>query len=159
MTRKIYRTGLLSLTAAALLFVTPSIASSSTGAAQQPQPPPPQEQQMQPTPAPKQGTRRRTRRARGRAGRAATGIPTGVHNCIDRLTEIAAADPLPEYGGQAEQIINDGLMWNDEKSKCSIGSDATLRMKVFDLSTAWRTKDGAKVRSLLGEIKQAAPQT
>jgi len=87
-----------------------------------------------------------------------TGIPTGAQNCIDRLTEIAAADPLPSYEGQPEQIINDGLMWSDEKSKCSIGSDAALRLKVFDLSNAWRLNDAAKVRSLLAEIKQAAPQ-
>ena len=118
---------------------------------------------MQPTPTPTPNARRnRARRGRGQGGRAQrarTGVPTGVQNCIDRLIEIAAADPFPAYEGQAEQIINDGLLWNDEKSKCSIGTDAALRSKVAEAGNAWRMKDAAKVRTLLGEIKQAAPQT
>jgi hypothetical protein len=86
------------------------------------------------------------------------GIPKGVQACIDRLVEIASTDPLPEYGGQAEDIVNNGLLWNDPKSKCSIGSDQALRSKVSSVATAWREKNAEKVRSLLQEIKAAAPQ-
>jgi hypothetical protein len=155
MTCRFYRTGLFSLMAAALLFNLPSIASSATGGEWQ-EPP---TQQMQQAPPAKRTGKSTRRRSRGKSQRARTGVPTGVHNCIDRLTEVAAADPLPSYEGQPEQIINDGLMWSDEKSKCSIGTDSALRLKVLELSTAWRMKDAAKVRSLLGEIKQAVPQT
>ncbi|HYP29430.1 MAG TPA: hypothetical protein VE262_22155 [Blastocatellia bacterium] len=149
-----YRIGMILLIAAAFLFEPSLIASSAIGSGSQ-------EQQMQPTPTPTPSTRRnRARRGQGRrAQRAKTGVPTGVHNCLDRLIEIASADPLPAYEGQAEQIINDGLLWNDEKSKCSIGTDATLRSKLAEASNAWRMKDAAKVRTLLGEVKQGAPQT
>ena len=89
----------------------------------------------------------------------AGGIPKGVQACIDRLIKIASADPLPAYEGQAEDIINNGLLWNDPKSKCSIGTDQALRSKVSSIAAAWRQKDAEKVRSLLQEIKAAAPQT
>jgi hypothetical protein len=49
-------------------------------------------------------------------------------------------------------------MWNDAKSNCSIGVDQDLRLKVNRMSTAWQLKDAATVRSLLAEIKSAAPQ-
>jgi len=151
-----YRIGMILLIAAAFLFESSSIASPAIESESQ-------EQQIQQAPpsAPTPAARRnRARRGQGRrAQRARTGVPTGVHNCIDRLIEIAAADPFPAYEGQAEQIINDGLLWNDEKSKCSIGTDAALRSKVAEASNAWRMKDAAKARTLLGEIKQAVPQT
>ena len=86
------------------------------------------------------------------------GVPTGVQNCLDHLIEMASADPLIPYEGHPQEIINNGLLWNDPKSKCSVASDASLRGKVFDVSTAWRMNDAAKVRSLLQEIKSAAPQ-
>jgi hypothetical protein len=104
------------------------------------------------TPAP------RPRRRRARASSRATGIPTGVQACLNRLTELASADPLPDYDGQAANIVNNGLLWNDEKSKCSIGTDASLRLKLFELGNAWRRKDASTVRSTLEQIKSAAPQ-
>lgn len=98
---------------------------------------------------------RKPRRVRSNRG----GIPKGVQACLDRLIKIASADPLPAYGGQAEQIINGGLLWNDPKSRCSIGDDQSLRLKVAEVVKAWRSKDAAQVRSLLQEIKSSAPQT
>jgi hypothetical protein len=97
------------------------------------------------------------RRRRPRSG-TNRGVPKGVQACIDRLIEIASADPLPAYGGQAEEIINNGLLWNDPKSRCSLGDNHALRMKVFEVVKAWRAKDAGTVRSLLQEVKSAAPQ-
>jgi hypothetical protein len=94
-----------------------------------------------------------------RRARNTRGIPKGVQACLDRLIKIASADPLPPYGGQAEQIINGGLLWHDAKSRCSIGEDQSLRLKVAEVVKAWRSKDAAQVRSLLQELKSAAPQS
>jgi hypothetical protein len=102
-----------------------------------------------------QAQKPRQRRGRGRMMR---GVPKGVHACIDRLTEIASADPLAAYEGQPQEIVNNGLLWNDPKSRCSIGDDGKLRLKVSEMASAWQSKDAAKVRSLLQEIKSAAPQ-
>lgn len=99
----------------------------------------------------------RPKRSRAR-GRVMRGIPKGVQACIDHLTEIASADPLVAYEGHPQQVVNNGLLWNDPKSKCSIGDDAKLRLKVSEMASAWQMKDAAKVRSLLQEIKSAAPQ-
>ncbi|HVF92428.1 MAG TPA: hypothetical protein VNH22_20345 [Blastocatellia bacterium] len=157
MNGRIYRIGMIALVAAAFLLESSAIASSAIGGQSH-------DMQMQQSANANKGARRpRSRRGQGaragkRAMRAKTGIPTGVQNCLDRLIEVAAADPLPAYEGQPEQIINDGLMWNDEKSKCSIGTDSAQRLRVLQLSNAWRMKDAAKVRSLLTEIKGAAPQ-
>lgn len=89
---------------------------------------------------------------------ARRGVPKGVQACLDRLIEIASADPLPAYGGQAQQIINDGLLWNSPKSRCYIGDDQGLKTKLSETVTAWQTKDADKVRSLLQELKGEAPQ-
>lgn len=105
-----------------------------------------------------QTRRRGNRRGQGARARANTGVPTGVQNCIDALIEIAANDPLVPYDGRAEEIINNGLMWNDPKSKCSVGTDSALRLKLFNLSNAWRRNNASEVRSLLQEIKSSAPQ-
>ena len=75
------------------------------------------------------------------------------------VNEDIEAEPLVEYGGQAEQIVNNGLLWNDPKSKCYIGDDSKLKLKVSEMAKAWRTKDAATVRSLLQEIRSAVPQT
>ena len=121
-------------------------------------------QKAAPKPAPKApekpaaGATQKKPKPRKPRPKAPTGVPKGVQACIDRLIQIASADPLPEYGGQAEQIINGGLLWNDPKSKCSIGSDQALRNKVSAVVTAWREKNAEKVRSLLQELKSAAPQ-
>jgi hypothetical protein len=79
------------------------------------------------------------------------GVPTGSENCLNALAQMAASDPLPDYEGRPSQIINNGLLWNDPKSKCAV-TDETQRGKIFDLATAWRMKDTAKVRSLLSEL-------
>jgi hypothetical protein len=96
--------------------------------------------------------------AKRKGAKSPAGIPKGVQACIDRLIAIASAEPFPAYGGQAEQIINGGLLWDNPKSKCSIGSDQSLRSKVSAVATAWREKNAEKVRSLLQELKSAAPQ-
>ena len=87
------------------------------------------------------------------------GVPAGVQACLDHLSQMAATEPMTPYEGHPAEIINNGLLWNDAKSKCSIGTDAQLRLKVGKLSTAWAQKDAATVKSLLEEIKSAAPKT
>ncbi len=123
-----------------------------------------QAQEMKPTEAPAaapQKAKKKPAKRKAKAGSAMMmrGVPKGVSKCLDHLTEMANKDPLPDYDGHPAEIINDGLMWNDAKSQCSIGTDQALRSKVLDLANAWRAKDAAKVRSLLQEIKSAAPQT
>lgn len=106
----------------------------------------------------KPATPQKPRPPRRRNGGGKGQIPKGVQACIDRLIQIAGADPLPEYGGEAEKIINDGLLWNDPKSRCSIGDNQSLRLKIAELVKAWRLKDASTARQLLQEIKSAAPQ-
>ena len=79
------------------------------------------------------------------------GVPSGVENCLKHLAQMAASDPLIDYDGHPSEIINNGLLWNDPKSKCAV-TDQTQRGKVFELANAWRMKDAAKVRSLLSEL-------
>ena len=93
------------------------------------------------------------RKSRGKKmGDVRGGIPTGMENCLNALAKMAASDPLPDYEGRPEQIINTGLLWNDPKAKCSVGDDQAKRMKLFDLATAWRKKDATTVRSILQEL-------
>ena len=87
---------------------------------------------------------------------AMKGVPSGVANCLKHLSEMAAKDPLIAYEGHPEEIINNGLLWNDPKSKCSIGSDESMRKKVAELASAWRMKDASKVRSIIGELEGMA---
>ena len=94
--------------------------------------------------------KKRTRKA-GRKSRMMGGVPMGVDKCLNHLAQMAAADPLIDYEGHPSEIINNGLLWNDPKSKCAI-TDATQRAKVFELANAWRMKDAAKVRSTLQEL-------
>lgn len=84
---------------------------------------------------------------------AMKGVPSGVPNCIKHLSEMASKDPLPAYEGHPEEIVNNGLLWNDPKSKCSVGSDENMRKKIADMANAWRMKDAAKVRSILQELE------
>ncbi|HEU4388975.1 MAG TPA: hypothetical protein VFV34_14340 [Blastocatellia bacterium] len=109
-------------------------------------------------PAPAGAPQEKKPKAKKRKPKAPTGTPKGVQACIDRLIQIASADPLPAYEGQPETIINGGLLWNDPKSKCSIGDDQALRAKVGAVAKAWREKNADQVRSLLQELKSAAPQ-
>jgi hypothetical protein len=86
------------------------------------------------------------------------GVPKGVQTCIDHLIKMAEKDPLIDYEGHPSEIINGGLMWNSPESKCSLGDNLDLRKKAAEVSVAWRKKDAAAVRSLLQELKSAAPQ-
>jgi hypothetical protein len=91
-----------------------------------------------------------------KASMAMSGVPNGVPNCIKHLAKMAEKDPLINYDGHPSEIVNNGLMWNDPKSHCSIGSDDAMRKKVVELANAWRMKESATVRSLLAELGSAA---
>jgi len=93
-----------------------------------------------------------------KATTAMKGVPSGVRNCIEHLSQMASKDPLISFEGHPEEIVNNGLLWNDPKSKCSVGSDENMRKKLFELTTAWRMKDAAKVRSLLQELESMSPK-
>ena len=71
---------------------------------------------------------------------------------------MAAKDPLIAYEGHPEEVINNGLLWNDPKSKCSVGSDENMRKKVADLASKWRMHDAAAVRSILQELEGMSPK-
>jgi hypothetical protein len=106
------------------------------------------------TPAEKTAAKKPVRRKKKTT--AMKGVPSGVANCLKHLSEMAAKDPLIAYEGHPEEIINNGLLWNDPKSKCSIGSDESMRKKVAELASAWRMKDASKVRSIIGELEGMA---
>lgn len=89
---------------------------------------------------------------------AMAGVPSGVGTCLKHLTEMAAKDPLIAYEGHPEEIVNNGLLWNDPKSKCSVGTDANMRKKVTDLAAKWRMHDAAAVRSILQELEGMSPK-
>jgi hypothetical protein len=93
---------------------------------------------------------------KAKASQAMSGVPNGVPNCIKHLAKMAEKDPLINYDGHPSEIVNNGLLWNDPKSHCSVASDDAMKKKVVDLATAWRAKDSAKVRSLLEELGSAA---
>ena len=93
----------------------------------------------------------RKKRMRKPGNRMMTGVPMGVENCLNHLAKMAAADPLIDYEGHPSEIVNNGLLWNDPKSKCAV-SDEGQRKKIFELASAWRMKDASKVRSLLQEM-------
>jgi len=147
--------GMTLVLAIALVAELSALAALSQDNANQTPPTPTTQETTEAPPAAKKPAQRRARRGGAKVHR---GVPSGVQNCIDHLIEMASADPLIAYEGHPSEIINNGLMWNDPKSKCSIGTDSSLRLKVSNLATAWNEKDAAKVRSLLQEIKSAAPQ-
>ncbi len=89
---------------------------------------------------------------------AMAGVPAGAGNCIKHLSEMAAKDPLIAFEGHPEEIVNNGLLWNDPKSKCSVGSDENMRKKVFDLAGKWRMHDASAVRSILQELEGMSPK-
>ena len=93
----------------------------------------------------------RKKRMRKPGNKMMAGVPMGVENCLNHLAKMAAADPLIDYEGHPSEIVNNGLLWNDPKSKCAV-SDEGQRKKLFDLAQAWRMKDASKVRSLLQEM-------
>ena len=117
-------------------------------------PPATSEQTMAPTK--KGGGRKVVKKTKTKVMR---GVPSGVQACLEHLSQMAATEPMTPYEGHPAEIINNGLLWNDAKSKCSIGTDQQLRLKVGNLATAWARKDAAAVKSLLEEIKSAAPKT
>jgi hypothetical protein len=99
------------------------------------------------------------KRKPGGSARQMAGVPMGVENCLNHLAKMAAADPLIDYEGHPAEIVNNGLMWNDPKSKCAV-SDPAQRKKIYDMAEAWHKKDAAKVRQILGELganAEAAP--
>jgi hypothetical protein len=108
------------------------------------------------TMAPKKAKKKQ--KAKKPGAMAMTGVPKGVQACIDHLIKMAEKEPLVDYEGHPSEIINGGLMWNSPESKCSLGDNLDLRKKAADVSVAWRKKDVAAVRSLLQELKSAAPQ-
>ena len=89
---------------------------------------------------------------------AMAGVPSGVSNCIKHLSEMASKDPLIMFEGHPEEVVNNGLLWNDPKSRCSVGSDENMRQKVFELATSWRMKDATRVRSILQELEGMTPK-
>ena len=97
----------------------------------------------------------RKKRVRKPGKRMMAGVPMGVENCLNHLAKMAAADPLIDYEGHPSEIINNGLLWNDPKSKCAV-SDEGQRKKIFELAKAWRMKDASAVRSLLQEMGATA---
>lgn len=109
------------------------------------------------TMAPKKAKAKKPKAKKGGA-MAMAGVPKGVQACLDHLIKMAEKDPLMDYDGHPSEIINGGLMWNDPKSRCSLGDNLELRKKAAAVGTAWLKKDAAAVRSLLQELKSAAPQ-
>jgi hypothetical protein len=85
------------------------------------------------------------------------GIPSGAGACVERLEQLASKEPLTPFESGPDQIINNGLLWNDPKSKCSVGADQAVRSKVFAVATAWQQKDAATVKSALADLKSAVP--
>ena len=128
---------------------------ASSALAYPPQTPPAKSEQTM-APTKKAGGRKAGKKTKAKVMR---GVPSGVQACLEHLSQMAATEPMTPYEGHPAEIINNGLLWNDAKSKCSIGTDPQLRLKVGKLSTAWRQKDAAAVKSLLEEIKSAAPKT
>jgi hypothetical protein len=108
------------------------------------------------TPAAKPAAKKPVHRKKKPAAMA--GVPSGVANCIKHLSEMASKDPLIAYEGHPEDIVNGGLLWNDPKSKCSVGSDENMRKKVVDLASKWRMHDAAAVRSILQELEGMSPK-
>lgn len=91
-----------------------------------------------------------------RASQRMAGVPKGVPACIKHLGKMAEKDPLIAYDGHPSEIVNGGLLWSDPKSRCSVTGDEAMKKQVIELAGAWRTKDAAKVRSLLAELASAA---
>jgi hypothetical protein len=60
------------------------------------------------------------------------------------------------YEGEPNKIVDEGLLWNDPRSKCAI-TDPSLRDKVFAIATAWQEKNGEHVRSWLSDLKSSVP--
>lgn len=83
--------------------------------------------------------------------RQMAGVPMGVENCLNHLAKMAAADPLIDYDGHPAEIVNNGLMWNDSKSKCA-ENDPARRKRIYDMAEAWHKKDAATVRQILQEL-------
>ena len=109
-----------------------------------------------PAPAPASAEAKPKPKPKPKKKAAMAGVPKGVPNCIKHLSQMAAKDPLIDYFGHPSEIINDGLLWNDPKSHCSVAGDDAMKKKVLDLADAWRKKDATQVRSILGELEASA---
>ena len=128
---------------------------SSASAFVLPRPLDPQ-QTMAPT---KPAEKKKSGKAKTKSAKSMKGVPKGIKACLEHLTQMASTDPMTPYAGHPQEIVNNGLLWNDPKSKCSIGSDPALRLKVTEMAKAWQEHNAEKVKALLDEIKSAAPQT
>jgi hypothetical protein len=95
-----------------------------------------------------------TRHKRGHA-KGVVSIPNGAAACVEKLEQLAGSSTPFEEG--PSKIINEGLLWNDARSKCSVGADQGLRKKIFDMATAWELKDMSKVQSILSDVKASLP--
>ena len=85
------------------------------------------------------------------------GIPSGAGACVAKLEQLASKEPMTPFENGPDQIINNGLLWNDPHSKCSVGSDQTVRNKVFAVATAWQQKNSSGVQSALADLKSSVP--
>ena len=85
------------------------------------------------------------------------GIPTGAGACVAKLEQLASKEPMTPYENGPDQIINNGLLWNDPHSKCPVGSDQAVRSKVFAVATAWQQKNSTGVQSALADLKSSVP--
>jgi len=103
------------------------------------------------------GEKPKSRKPARRHPKETVGIPSGAGACVARLEQLASKEPMTPYEKGPEQIINNGLLWNDPHSKCSVGSDQTVRSKVFAVATAWQQKDSSKVQSALADLKSSVP--
>jgi hypothetical protein len=85
------------------------------------------------------------------------GVPSGVGACVAKLEQLASKEPMTPFEKGPDQIINNGLLWNDPHSKCSVGSDQAVRNKVFAVATAWQQKNSSGVQSALADLKSSVP--
>jgi hypothetical protein len=92
--------------------------------------------------------------AKSRGARYA--MPVGVKKAVMRLKELAGKDPLITYEGEPRYIINDGLLWDNKRSKCSVGNNPGMRLKLSKLATAWQQRDSQQVRALLDQVQVEA---
>jgi hypothetical protein len=85
------------------------------------------------------------------------GIPSGAGNCVAKLEQLASKEPLTPYEKGPDQIINNGLLWDNPHSKCSVGSDQAVRNKVFAVATAWQKKSADELKTALADLKNSVP--
>jgi hypothetical protein len=103
------------------------------------------------------GERPKAKKPARKHPKESVGIPSGAGACVARLEQLASKEPMTPFESGPDQIINNGLLWNDPKSKCSVGADQAVRSKVFAVATAWQQKDAATVKTALADLKGSVP--